>query len=77
MLLALGCYLIPDFAAQVVTLGRATYAVGPGQTAYSLLDELFSGRDLFRGFVAAMVLTTYGVLGAMITILRVRKEMTP
>lgn len=76
LLMALAFYVIPDAVAQIITRGNA-YTLGPGRSAEVMLETLFNNREFDRGIAAGVVLILYGALGTVVTMLRVRKEMTP
>lgn len=76
LLIAIGFFWIPDAVAQIIWRHDA-YALGPGNAAEELLSALFKDRSAIRGWLSVLVLCVYAVTGAWVTMVRVRKEMTP
>lgn len=76
LLLAMMCFMIPQAIAGIIWRGDG-YALDPARAVDQVLITLFDSEDIDRGIVAALVLLAWGVLGALVTATRVRREMTP
>jgi hypothetical protein len=76
LLLALALFTVPDSLLELTPLDNPM-AVGPAKASASLLSVLFEGGAVTTGFLCALVLTFYGAMGALVTVLRVRTEMRP
>jgi hypothetical protein len=76
LLIAIAFYVLPDSAMQIFTLGGG-FAVGPSTTAEALLESLFESHYAHHWGISLAVLSTYAVVGTLVTMFRVRKEMTP
>lgn len=75
LLLAIGFFIVPDAIAEIFS--RNPYALGPGEAIGAVLEALFEGDEVWRGWAAAIVLGLYGTLGLFVTRVQVAKEMTP
>ena len=76
LLIAAGFFIIPDTVVQIIW-GSDAYSLGPGNAAADLLNSLFKGEEALRGMLGALVLSLYCVVGALVTIKRVQREMIP
>ncbi|HET9233302.1 MAG TPA: hypothetical protein VFP10_04110 [Candidatus Eisenbacteria bacterium] len=76
LLLALALFTLPDALIELV-LGNDAIAIGPAKASEIMLGMLFQGSDVKRGIAALVVLLLYGVLGSVVTLVRVREEMRP
>jgi len=76
LLLAFMCLMIPDAVSQIIW-GDNGYALGPAQAVEQVIAALFEDEDFDYGMIAAIVLVSWGALGALVTSARVRREMTP
>lgn len=76
LLLAFMCFIIPDIIAEVIWRHDA-YGLSPGKAVEHVIAALFDEDSVSHGIVGGIVLATWGMLGALVTSARVRKEMTP
>ena len=76
LLIAFLFFWIPDTIAQIIWRGDA-YPLGPGNAAEELLEALFEGQSVLRGWICVIVLSVYAAVGAWVTTRKVRGEMTP
>jgi hypothetical protein len=76
LLLALALFTIPDAMIELI-FGNHAFAIGPAKASEALLSMLFQGAAKGRGMAALGVLLAYGVLGCLVTLVRVREEMRP
>ncbi len=76
LLLAIAIVLIPEAVGEALW-GQGSFPLSARAAIMQLLDALFEDAGLVRGIGSAGVLVFYGTLGVVITMLRVRKEMTP
>lgn len=76
LLLALALFTIPDAMLELI-LGRHAFPIGPAKASEALLSTLFQGAGTGKGIAGLVVLLGYGVLGAVVTLVRVREEMRP
>jgi ABC-type transport system involved in multi-copper enzyme maturation permease subunit len=76
LLIAFACFVIPDIVSQIVWHGDG-YGLSPAKAVDHVIHALFDNEDLDYGVFGAVSLVVWGVLGALVTSARVRKEMTP
>ena len=77
LLLAFLCFVIPKAASEIIWRNSDVWALGPGQGVEHLIDALFGEHTAGHGVVGALCLVAWGVLGALVTSARVRREMIP
>lgn len=76
LLLAMTCFVVPSLVGQLIWR-HDPYGLSPGLAADHVIMALFDDDRVGHGVVGAISLLTWGYLGALVTSLRVRKEMTP
>jgi ABC-type transport system involved in multi-copper enzyme maturation permease subunit len=76
LFIAIAFFWIPDSAANIIW-HRNPYALGPWSAGRELLSALFHQSDALRGWLSVVVLSVYAAAGVWVTMVRVRKEMTP
>ena len=76
LLLAIMCFMIPQAISGIIWRGDG-YALDPARAVDQVIATLFDSEDVQYGLVAALVLVVWGILGALVTAARVRREMTP
>jgi ABC-type transport system involved in multi-copper enzyme maturation permease subunit len=76
LLLAFLCFMVPSAVSQLIWRGDG-YGLSPGDAVDHVLAALFNEADALHGVVGAVSLVAWGALGALVTSLRVRREMTP
>jgi ABC-type transport system involved in multi-copper enzyme maturation permease subunit len=74
LLVSLGLLIVP---AVVRKMAGVTAAFDPTGAASQLIEALFEGAPLERALVAACLLGGLGIAGAVVLLLRARKEMIP
>ena len=77
LLFAFMCFGIPKAASEIIWRNSEVWALGPGQGVEHLIDALFGEHTAAHGLEGALCLAAWGALGALVTSLRVRKEMIP
>ena len=77
LLLAFLCFLIPDIAGELIWRHDDPYGLSPSKAVEHVISMLFDDDRVSYGVVGAISLMVWGILGALVTATRVRKEMTP
>lgn len=79
LLLALLCFIVPSAVSETIQYlwGGAAYPLDPGSALDEVIAALFEGDAAGYGVAGALCLVTWGVLGALVTSARVRREMIP
>jgi ABC-type transport system involved in multi-copper enzyme maturation permease subunit len=76
LLLAMACFVIPSLVSQLIWR-HDPYGLSPGEAVDHIITALFDGYQIGHGVVGGISLLAWGVLGALVTSARVRREMTP
>lgn len=76
LLLALACFVIPAIIGDII-FGSNSYVLSPGEAVEDVISALFDDDPARYGVVAGLVLLAWGMLGALVTSARVRREMIP
>ena len=76
LLLAFMCFVVPAAVSAIIWRDDG-YPLDAGAAVDDLIVALFDNEDVNYGVVGAFVLVVWGVLGAMVTMARVRREMIP
>lgn len=76
LLIAFLCFMIPSAVAQIIWRDDP-YSLDAANAADEIIAGLFEHESVDYGVVAGFVLVAWGMIGAWVTSLRVRREMTP
>jgi ABC-type transport system involved in multi-copper enzyme maturation permease subunit len=76
LLLAFMCFVVPNAISEIIFTG-GKYALDPATAIEDLIAALFEGDAARYGVVGGITLMAWGVIGALVTSARVRREMIP
>jgi ABC-type transport system involved in multi-copper enzyme maturation permease subunit len=76
LLLAFACFAIPSIVSQAIWRQDA-YGLSPGMAVEHVIAALFDDDRAGHGLFGGVSLVAWGILGALVTAARVRREMTP
>jgi len=79
LLLAFMCFVVPSALSEIIQYfwGGGGYSLDPGSAIDDVIAALFEGDAAGRGVTGAICLLIWGMLGALVTSARVRREMIP
>ena len=79
LLLAFMCFVIPNVTSEIIQYiwGGGEYLLDPGSAIDHVIAALFEGDAAGYGVTGAICLVVWGMLGALVTSARVRREMIP
>lgn len=77
LLLTFACFLIPSIAASVIWRHSDEFSLEPWTALEDMIASLFEGYDAIYGVEAAICLVVWCALGALVTSMKVRREMIP